>query len=122
MQEVNDQIEGAGASIVALTPQMPAKNQAMIDKNELSFDLLHDKGNEYANKLGLRFTVPKPVQEIYSEFGIDLPGHNGDESWTLPLPGRFVIDQGGIVRSVDVDPDYTRRPEPETTIAALKAL
>ena len=52
----------------------------MIDKNDLSFDLLHDIGNDYANQLGLRFTVPVPVQEVYSEFGIDLPGHNGDSS------------------------------------------
>jgi len=122
LQEVNDQIEAAGATLVALTPQLPQKNQEMIDKNDLSFDLLHDAGNEYAHKLGLRFTVPTPVQEIYAQFGIDLPGFNGNDSWTLPLPGRFVIDKGGIVRAIDVDPDYTRRPEPETTIAALKAL
>ena len=40
----------------------------MIDKNDLSFDLLHDIGNDYANQLGLRFTVPLPDQEVYSEF------------------------------------------------------
>ena len=81
-----------------------------------------DIGNDYANQLGLRFTVPVPVQEVYSEFGIDLPGHNGDSSWSLPMPGRFVIAQGGIIRAVDVHPDYTRRPEAEKTIEDLKAL
>jgi peroxiredoxin len=122
LQSVNDQIEALGATVVALTPQSPEKNQAMIDKNDLSFDLLHDIGNDYANQLGLRFTVPVPVQEVYSEFGIDLPGHNRDNSWSLPMPGRFVIDQGGIIRAIDVHPDYTRRPEPEKTIEDLKVL
>jgi peroxiredoxin len=101
LQSINDQIEALGATVVALTPQSPEKNQAMIDKNDLSFDLLHDIGNDYANQLGLRFTVPLPEQEVYSE---------------------FVIDQGGIICSVDVHPDYTRRPEAEKTIEDLKAL
>ena len=121
MQAVNDEIEALGATLVALTPQTPDKNQTMIDRNDLSFDLLHDIGNDYARQLGLRFVVPTPVQEIYSEFGIDLPGHNGDASWTLPLPARLVVDQQGIVRAADIDPDYTRRPEPEKTIEDLKA-
>jgi hypothetical protein len=28
----------------------------------------------------------------------------------------------GIVRSVDADPDYTRRPEPETTLEVVRDL
>ena len=49
MQSVNDQIEVLGATVVALTPQSTKKNKVMIDKNDLSFDLLHDIGNEHAN-------------------------------------------------------------------------
>jgi len=45
---------------------------------------------------------------------------NGDPSWRLPVPSRFVIDHVGIVRSVEADPDYKYRPEPEATLAALR--
>ena len=121
MQAVNDQIEALGATAAALTPQIQKKNQEMIDKNELSFDLLHDAGNTYVDKLGLRFTVPSVIHNIY-KFGINSPGGNSDDSGTLPMPGRFVIDQGCIVRAVGVDPNHTRRPEPEKTIEDLKAL
>jgi hypothetical protein len=38
------------------------------------------------------------------------------------VPARFVIDRAGIIRSANADPDYTRRPEPADTLAALKAL
>ncbi len=38
------------------------------------------------------------------------------------MPARFVIDRAGIVRSVDADPDYTRRPEPEQTLDVLRGL
>lgn len=122
MQAVNDQIEALGGTLVGFTPQTPDKNQAMVEKNSLTFDLLHDKGNEYALRLGIRFVVPPTLMEVYQARGLDLPGHNGDDSWSLPMPGRFVIDRSGIVRAVDVHPDYTRRPEPEKTLADLRAL
>jgi peroxiredoxin len=38
------------------------------------------------------------------------------------VPARFVIDADGIVRSVEADPDYTYRPEPEVTLAALRKI
>jgi len=33
-----------------------------------------------------------------------------------------VIDRGGIIRAVDADPDYTRRPEPGSTVDILAGL
>jgi hypothetical protein len=38
------------------------------------------------------------------------------------MPGRFVIDRGGIVRAADVDPDYEHRPEPQKTVEDVGAL
>ena len=38
------------------------------------------------------------------------------------MPARFVIDRRGIIRSVDADPDYTRRPEPARTVETLRQL
>jgi hypothetical protein len=54
--------------------------------------------------------------------GIDLAKTNGDDSWTLPMPARHVIDRDGVIRDAQVDPDYTRRPEPSETLAVLRAL
>ncbi len=84
--------------------------------------MLSDPGNAYAAELGLRFEISPDVKEIYGGFGIDLPKVNGDDSWTLPIPARLVVDSGGIVRAADIDVDYTRRPEPDKTVADVKAL
>lgn len=79
-------------------------------------------GNAWARRLGLTFTLPDDLREVYRGFGIDLPAHNGDDSWELPLPARIVIDTGGVIRSIDADPDYTHRPEPEATLEVLRGL
>ncbi len=122
MQAVAQDLAKYDASIVALTPQTPEHNKAMTLKNELNFHLLADPGNAYAAKLGLRFTVPPEVQDIYNGFGLVLPKFNGDDSWTLPIPARLVADRSGVVRAADIDVDYTRRPEPSKTVKDVAAL
>jgi len=53
---------------------------------------------------------------------IDLPRYDGDDSWELPMPARFIIDRGGIIRYADFHPDYTIRPDPTETLAVLRAM
>ena len=70
----------------------------------------------------LAFTLPEDLQAIYRERGIELAQGNGDGTWRLPVPARIVIDRQGIIRAVDADPDYTRRPEPAQTVEILERL
>jgi len=59
---------------------------------------------------------------VYRTFPLDLEKFNGDASWTLPIPARFIIDREGIIRAAEADPDYTTRPEPDDTLRALRIL
>ncbi len=122
LQSIVEPLKALGANLVALSPQKPEHGLAIVEKNQLGFDILSDPHNDYAAALGLRFTLPPELQGIYASFGINLPLFDGDDSWTLPMPGRIVVDARGIVRAVEVDPDYTVRPEPEATLAAVRAL
>ena len=83
--------------------------------------MLCDKGNKVASQFGLVFSLPDDLRQLYSNFGIDLERFNGDDSWTLPMPGRFILDQQGTILSADVNPDYTIRPEPADIIEILKS-
>ena len=94
----------------------------MVERHKLIFDLLWDPSNGLAKQFGLTFDLPDDLIEVYESFGIDLPGDQGVDGWTLPMPGRFVIDSGGIIRSVAVDPDYRFRPEPQETVDIVAAL
>jgi len=84
--------------------------------------MLRDFGNPVAERYGLVFTLPDDLREIYLGFGINLARSNGDGTWRLPVPARFVIDRHGIIRAVDADPDYTRRSEPTRTVEVLEGL
>ena len=122
LQEIVTPLRALGASLVAVSPQLPEHSLSIIEKNQLSFDILRDAGNAYTASLGLRFALPPQLLPIYRSFGIDLPVCNGDPEWTLPMPARMVVDRDGIVRAIDADPDYTTRPEPEKTLADVRKL
>ena len=122
LQQIVGTLEELGATIAAITPQLTEASRSLIEKEKISFDLLSDPGNAYSAQLGLRFTLPDDLKAVYRGFGIDLPVRNGEPTWTLPMPGRFVVDRGGIVRAVDADPDYERRPEPQKTVDDVRAL
>ena len=122
MQAVVPELEKHGASLVAITPQRAENSLRMIERHKLGFEMLSDPGNAYAARLGLRFRVPDDLKETYLSIGIDLEASSGFSDWTLPVPARIVVDRTGIVRATDIDVDYTRRPEPEKTIADVAAL
>ncbi len=103
-----------------ISPQLHKTSRESADK-PLTLEMLRDQGNQVARKFGLVYTLPD-LRQVYLRFGIDLAHANGDDSWTLPMPGRFVIDRTGTIRAADADPDYTRRPDPARTIDALRAL
>jgi peroxiredoxin len=122
LQQVVGTLSQLGATLVALSPQLPETSRTYREKERITFDILSDPGNEYAAKLGLRFRLPDDLKAVYLGRGNDLALRNGEGSWTLPMPGRFVIDRHGIIRAVDVDPDYRYRPEPQKTVEDVRAL
>lgn len=107
---------------MAITPQNAKTSQELAAKHKLNFPLLIDPHLDYCAELGIRFEIPPEIKTIYQGFGIKLDEVNEGGDWTLPIPMRLVIDQGGVVRAADIDVDYTRRPEPEKTLADVKAL
>jgi peroxiredoxin len=104
-----------------ISPQLEKFSKQVSKKHNLTFRVLSDKGNKVAYQYGLVFTVPADLRVLYSNFGIHLERFNGDDSWTLPMPGRFILDQHGTIITAEVDPDYTIRPEPDDIIEILKA-
>ena len=115
-------IREAGATLVAVTPQTPGNSRRSIAQHKLSFPILSDPGNAVAELYGLRYRLPDYLIELYKQLGVSLPVFNADESWTLPVPARFVIDRQGQIRGAEANPDYTHRPEPADLLPLLRDL
>jgi peroxiredoxin len=108
---------------VVLSPELPRFSADLAAKQKLAFLILQDHGLKIAKAFGLVFTLPSDLKDLYlNTFKNDLVQRNGDASWQLPMPARFVIDRKGVIRYAQADPDYTVRPEPEETVAFLKQL
>ena len=116
-------IEQYGASLVAVSPQTQANSRRAVRENRLTFPIVSDPHNHVAAAFGLRFKLPDYIIDLYRHVSRNnLAIINGDPSWTLPMPARFVIAQNGAILYAEVSPDYTRRPDPEELLPALREL
>lgn len=121
LQAALPEFRKAGASLVAISPQTPVNSRKSVRENALDFPILSDTRNDVAAAFGLRFELPDYLVELYKSLKNDLPNFNGDDSWTLPMPARYVIGQDGVIRYAEVNPDYTRRPEPSDMLPVLRS-
>lgn len=118
-----NEFEAVNATLLSISPQIEKYNAQIVERQRLPFNLLSDLGNEVAEKFGLRWTMVDPLRSLYdNQFKINLPIYNGENSWTLPMPARFLIDTEGIVRYAEAKADYTNRPNPDELIAVLKSI
>ena len=122
LEEVLGDIRSRGASLLAISQQTPVNSRKAQRENALSFPILSDKGGEVGAAFGLRWSVPEEMREVHRKLGGPLPTFNGEDSWTLPMPARIVIAPDGIIAYAEVNPDYTKRPEPSALFPVLDRL
>ncbi|MGD1870610.1 MAG: peroxiredoxin-like family protein [Neomegalonema sp.] len=116
------EIKARGASLVAISMQGASDSRKSQRDNKLSFPILTDQNGELAQKFGIRWSLQDYVIPIHAGFGVELPKIHGDGQWNLPMPARYVIDTDGCVAYAEVNPDYTRRPDPSDVFPVLDSL
>jgi peroxiredoxin len=120
--QAEPKIREEGATLVAVTPELPDMAADTVKKNDLTFVVLTDKGNSVARQYKIVYRVPEKVSAAMKSFKVDLATRNGDSSDELPLGVTYIIDPKGVVRWAFVDADYRKRAEPADIIEALRAL
>lgn len=111
-----------GGQLVAISPQKPDESLTTAEKDELTFDVLSDEGNQTARAFGLVFELPQGLVAVYKNFGIDLQKVNGSEKNELPVAATYVVDTAGKIRYAFVDADYKKRAEPSEIVKVLRQL
>lgn len=122
MHLVMPEIERAGATLVAVSPQTVQQSFFMRDQHRLRFPVLSDAGNNVARQFGLTYRVPDEQKAVYQRAFVNLPFVNGDESGELPIPATYLIDRDGSVLYASANEDYTERPEPAEIVRLLTTL
>jgi peroxiredoxin len=111
-----------GVELIAVSPQKPDGSLTSAQSNELTYSVASDPGNQIATALGI-LTEPSP-DSIAAQFklGLDLTEANADGGKALPMPTVVVTDAAGIIRWIDVHPNYTTRTEVPDILAAVDAV
>ena len=122
LEEEMSEIRSRGAQLIAVSMQGASDSRKSQRDNGVSFPILTDKAGEVANQFGIRWSLQDYVIPIHDGFGVNLPKIHGDGQWNLPMPARYVIDTDGTVAYAEVNPDYTRRPEPSDLFPVLDKL
>lgn len=122
MNLILPQIDQAGASLVAISPQTVKQSFFMRDQHKLKFPLLSDAHNNIARQFGLTYRVPAQQEAVYRRAFVNLPFTNGDDSWELPIPATFILDRDGTILYASAEEDYADRPEPSEIVKTLSNL
>jgi peroxiredoxin len=116
-QQLLPQIQAAGVSLIAISPQTPDHTLNTAEKNELNFEVLSDVVCAIATAYNIAFELPDDLRHLYTQFGHALPDVNGSPDWQLPIPATFVISPERRILLAHIDVDYRNRLEPVEALA-----
>ena len=119
LQNSVSEIKNAGANLIVISPQLTEKSTEIIAQNGFEYPILFDKGNEVAKKFGIAFTLAEPLRPIHKAFEMDIPAHNGDESFGLPVPATYVVNKDNEIIYASVNPNWMERAEKNEYIEIL---
>lgn len=121
-EDLVPQLDKRGVALVAISPQKPDGSLSMQEKNELSFTVLSDPGNQVAVGLGVLTAPTENARAAQRVLGLDLSAANADGTYGVPMPTVVLVDAAGTIRWIDVHPDYTTRTEVAEIVDALSVL
>lgn len=119
-QSALPEIEKAGATLIAISPQTPDESFNIKEKNALQFEVLSDNGNIVSREFTTIHKNPKRSLAKMSELGYDYDSYYADEGSEIPIPAVFLIEKNGIVSFAKTEGgDYRNRVESSDIINAL---
>ncbi len=122
LADVADEVDGMGAHLVVIVPDRQEYAAKLRAEANAHFPILTDIDNAYAMSLELAFWVGEEMERHMRAREVDLDSAQGNESWFVPVPATFVVGRDGIIVARHVDPDYRRRMEVESVLAALRQI
>ena len=108
-----------GVALIAISPQKPDGSLSASKSNDVTYAVASDPGNQLATALGILSEPSADAIAAQISLGLNLTEVNADGGTTLPMPTVVVLDDSGVIRWVDVHPNYTDRSEVSDILAAV---
>lgn len=123
MHGIQKDLQDLHTTVIAVSPEVPDNSLTLVEKHELTFPVLSDVASNVAKAYNVAWTFSDELQQVYLNFfKLDLSTRTAQSAWTVPVPATFVIDENRVIRHCYVNPDYTKRMDPEDILHALKAI
>jgi peroxiredoxin len=116
------ELTDSGIALIAVSPQRPDGSLSSAEADGLSYTVLSDPGNRLAGSLGILSEPGDGAKAASLAIGQDLSKVNADGTWTLPMPTVVLVNAGGVLRWIDVHPNYSERTEVADILAAVDRL
>jgi peroxiredoxin len=114
--EIENEIDGLGYQIIAVSPDAPAKIEETEEKIKTKYLLLSDPGGELMKKMGIAFQAPTRYKDMLMSYSEDL------NDGFLPVPSIFVVSKEGTIVFEYISPDYKQRMEATLLLPILQNL
>ncbi|MEJ6078187.1 AhpC/TSA family protein [Vibrio sp. 1-Bac 57] len=116
-------IQALGATLVAISPQIPDGSLTADEINNMGFTVLSDQDAKVAAEYGVAWQVPEfLLDHMRNDRQLDLEAINNGNANIIPIPATFILNSDGEVTWRFVDLDYRIRSEPSDIIEALQKL
>ena len=104
-------IKDKGATLVAITPELPENVSKTIEKTKADYSILYDEDLKIMKAYDVEFEVPENVLTRYRNSGIKIDENNGRKNGNfLPIPATYIIDKEANITYRFFQADYKRRP------------
>jgi peroxiredoxin len=117
-----DEICRLGATLVAISPELPDRSLFTAERNALRFPVLSDSLNDVARQFRLTHRIDPEVVRYQLGNGNDVAAFNGTDEAEVPLPATYIIKADGIIGFAHVNADYTTRAEPSVVLTRLRQI
>jgi peroxiredoxin len=115
-------LKTSGASLTAVSPQVPDRLVAIKRRHGLTFNVASDPGNALGRRFGVLYEFDDASKASANARGAFIGDVTGTGTWELPMPTVVVFDRTGKVSFADVSPDWLVRTEAEPILGAVAAL
>jgi len=113
-------IKEKGATVVAITPELPENVAKTVEKTKAEFPVLSDEGLKIMKAYDVEFEIPENTLTRYRNSGIKIDENNGKNGAFLPIPATYIIDKEGNIVYRFFNADYKKRPSIAEILNNLK--